>query len=130
MCDGESGRSPKRFSGRLRFRQHSAFPYFSRVWLRGVCLSRRRVSAVALVSKTSTRHGCNLLLSIRYIVISWLEKGGFIEQKYRKFIYGSIWHNISTMPTYYKRLIWGICCHKTSKRILIFILGLDVNCYH
>lgn len=31
MCDGKSGRSPKRFSGRLRFRQHSAFPYFSRV---------------------------------------------------------------------------------------------------
>lgn len=54
-------------------------------------------SDAALVSKTSTRHSCNLLLSIRYIVISWLEKGGFIEQKYRNFIYGSIWHNISTM---------------------------------
>ena len=130
MCDGESGRSPKRFSGRLRFRQHPAFPYFSRVKFTWRVLVAAERSDAALVSKTSTRHGCNLLLSIRYIVISWLEKGGFIEQKYRNFIYGSIWHNISTMPTYYKRLIWGICCHKTSKRILIFILGLDVNCYH
>lgn len=51
MCDGESGRSPKRFSGRLRFRQHSAFPYFSRVKFTWRVLVAAERSDAVLVSR-------------------------------------------------------------------------------
>lgn len=51
MCDGESGRSPKRFSGRLRSRQHSAFPYFSRVEFTWRVLVAAERSDAALVSR-------------------------------------------------------------------------------
>ena len=63
MRGGKSGsRSQAVQRGRLR----TAAPFglvFRFDSFRGVCLSRRRVSAVALVSKTSTRHGCKSNIS-------------------------------------------------------------------
>lgn len=57
MCDGKSGRSPKRVSGRLRFRHHFAFSPligFGRVACACRGGAKRRRSRI----KTSTRHGC------------------------------------------------------------------------
>lgn len=47
MCDGESGRSPKRVSGRLRFRHHFSFP-LSTGFGRVACACRGGASAPSL----------------------------------------------------------------------------------
>ena len=74
MCDGESGRSPKRFSGRLRFRQHSAFPYFSRVKFTWRVLVATERSDVALVSRLSHIFMDTQLLIIAFLRIRTLDK--------------------------------------------------------
>ena len=74
MCDGESGRSPKRVSGRLRFRHHSAFQYFSLVKFTWRVLVAAERSDAALVSRLSHIFMDTQLLIIAFLRIRTLDK--------------------------------------------------------
>ena len=89
MCDGESGRSPKRFSGRLRFRQQSAFPYFSRVMFTWRVLVAAERSDAALVSRQAHATVANDInlerrnIKITLGILSFLDVNIIVKKKYK-----------------------------------------------